>query len=573
MARKSPKERHESEQTCPALATDLVRAQARLQILGRIHRARDAFETFASHIVDDGVDGLLRKAKRLGRLANRHAPPETNDRADHGGAMAAVTAIDFLEHFFATFVLEVDVDVGRFGSLHRKKAFEEKVHLHGVDGRDAEHVADGGVRRRSAALEKDVLIAGVLEDVPDGEEVVFVAELGDELELVIDLFPERGLLFGGELQELLVGELPEPARSGLARGDGFLGVTVTQFLEREMKALLELEPAFEGVDGEGRTARSLQPRGQDEFEAPQIIGAQEPSFGIGLRQVPKLVEGLCVSDRGHELAQLEVLAIDEERKGRGEKRQPEIAGPLHEPFLEFGHAGRESQRKRERERGFSAAPADLGELEQPEGALIALLRGRREAGRRSDGVLRADARFLLEIGVRDPRKKTSADGNENEVPAQVRALTQESQEVAPPQRRQPLLAQGHAFESPARKEAAKIGVGAPMTRIDEERIRDVKVEADADGERKIRSPLAGLARGVKAPREAVESHAVGEPEARVTAIDAGVDELVRLGRALEKRKTRSSQPLKEHAYNCMALSMPLSKPKPCRHGNPFHRDG
>jgi hypothetical protein len=44
-------------------------------------------------------------------------------------------------------VLEIDIDVGRFLALDRKKALEQQVAVFGVDRRDAEAVADRRIGR------------------------------------------------------------------------------------------------------------------------------------------------------------------------------------------------------------------------------------------------------------------------------------------------------------------------------------------------------------------------------------------------------------------------------------------
>jgi hypothetical protein len=56
-----------------------------------------------------------------------------------------------------------------------------------VDLGDAEAEADGGVGRRAAALAEDAAAAGEADDVVDGEEIGRVAELGDQLQLVVEI--------------------------------------------------------------------------------------------------------------------------------------------------------------------------------------------------------------------------------------------------------------------------------------------------------------------------------------------------------------------------------------------------
>ena len=83
----------------------------------------------------------------------------------------AVTLIDVLDHLFAPLVLEIDIDVGRLLAFLRDEALEQEIDLRGIDGGDAEHIADGGVGRRAAALAQDLFALGEADDVVDGEEI------------------------------------------------------------------------------------------------------------------------------------------------------------------------------------------------------------------------------------------------------------------------------------------------------------------------------------------------------------------------------------------------------------------
>ena len=57
--------------------------------------------------------------------------------------------------------------------------------LHGIDGRDAERVADRAVGRGAAALHEDVVRAAELDDVPHDQEVAGEIEPADDVELVL----------------------------------------------------------------------------------------------------------------------------------------------------------------------------------------------------------------------------------------------------------------------------------------------------------------------------------------------------------------------------------------------------
>ncbi len=102
------------------------------------------------------ADGVFGEAKGLADLADRRAAAIGDDGGGDAGALAAVFAVDVLDHLLAPLVLEIDVDVGRLAPLRRDEALEQEVGAVGIDLGDAEAEADGGIGRRAAALAEDV---------------------------------------------------------------------------------------------------------------------------------------------------------------------------------------------------------------------------------------------------------------------------------------------------------------------------------------------------------------------------------------------------------------------------------
>ena len=131
-------------------------------------------------------DGVLRQAHRLADLAHRRAAAIGDDGGGDAGAVAAVAAIDILDHLLAPLMLEIDVDVRRLLPLRRDEALEQEIDLGRVDIGDGEAVADGGIRRRAAPLAEDVERAGIMHDVVHGEEIARVVELRDQRELLVE---------------------------------------------------------------------------------------------------------------------------------------------------------------------------------------------------------------------------------------------------------------------------------------------------------------------------------------------------------------------------------------------------
>ena len=110
------------------------------------------------------------------RMAERAAIAD--HRRGKPGAVAAVFRIDVLDHLLAPLMLEIDIDVGRLVARGADEALEQKVDLGGIDGGDAEAVADGGIGGRAAALAEDVLRSGRSGRDRDGEEIRRVVEAG-----------------------------------------------------------------------------------------------------------------------------------------------------------------------------------------------------------------------------------------------------------------------------------------------------------------------------------------------------------------------------------------------------------
>ncbi len=81
---------------------------------------------------------VLLQPHRLADLADRHARAVVDDGGADGGALAAVAAVEILDHLLAPLVLEVDVDIGRLAPLRRDEALEQHVDAGGIDGGDAE---------------------------------------------------------------------------------------------------------------------------------------------------------------------------------------------------------------------------------------------------------------------------------------------------------------------------------------------------------------------------------------------------------------------------------------------------
>ncbi len=91
---------------------------------------------------------------------------------------AAIALIDPLHHFFAPLVLEIDIDIRWFLAFRtrEKRSNNEPIRVFRIDGRDAKAITDRGIGSGAAALAKNIVRAGMCDDVVDRQEIGRVFE-------------------------------------------------------------------------------------------------------------------------------------------------------------------------------------------------------------------------------------------------------------------------------------------------------------------------------------------------------------------------------------------------------------
>ena len=218
------------------------------------------------------VDLLGGHAQRAAHVADGGAGAVGDHFGRHAGPFAAVFLVEILQDFLAAFVLEVDVDVGGFVPLAADEPLEQEVHPLGIDGGHAQAEADGRVGRRAAALAEDAATAGEDHEVPDGEKVGLVVQLFDQLQLVLDEAPH---LVGHAVRVAV--PRPFPGQPGqvfhrrLARRGEFLGVLVTQLVEREGRLPGDFQRLLQGLGIAGE-------------ERGHFLRRSQVALGIGKQQ-------------------------------------------------------------------------------------------------------------------------------------------------------------------------------------------------------------------------------------------------------------------------------------------------
>jgi len=152
-----------------------------------------AVEGFARDVVvvreelGDAIQGRVRDLEDFSHFANGRARAVAHDVRHHRRVRTVVFLVDVLDDFLAAVVLDIEIDVRRFGALPRDESLEQKIHLHGIDGGDSEAVADGGVRRRASSLTENSLTMAELDDFPHRQKIPVVLEFVDERKLLFEL--------------------------------------------------------------------------------------------------------------------------------------------------------------------------------------------------------------------------------------------------------------------------------------------------------------------------------------------------------------------------------------------------
>ena len=254
---------------------------------------------------------FLRQAERLAQVAYRAARPVTDHCGRERGTLPPVFRVEVLDHLLAPLVLEIDVDVGRLVPLLRDEALEQRRHACRIHLGNAERVAHRGIRRRAAPLAQDALRASKTHHVVHGKEKGFVAQLGDQPQLVLDQRPHLRRHSAGEaLDETFRRELRQPAGRGLALRHQLLGILVAQLVEGERAALCDCQ-------GFRQQLRRVELR--------QAHARAQVPLGVRVQRPPAALERRAEPDRGERVLQPPARAQVHVHIARGDQGQP--AGP------------------------------------------------------------------------------------------------------------------------------------------------------------------------------------------------------------------------------------------------------
>jgi hypothetical protein len=118
-------------------------------------------------------------------VPDRRAGQHRAERDDLGDVIRAVLLGDVVDHFLASPILEVDVDVRHRHAVRVEEALEREPVVDGVHRRDPQGVRHDGARRAPPAGGLDPLVAGEPHEVGDDQEVAGIPHRDDCPELVV----------------------------------------------------------------------------------------------------------------------------------------------------------------------------------------------------------------------------------------------------------------------------------------------------------------------------------------------------------------------------------------------------
>ena len=221
-------------------------------------------------------DHVLRQAHRLADLADRGAAAQVDHGGGQPGAVAAIAFIDPLDHLFAPFVFEIDVDIRRLAAFLRDEAFEDQRDGFGRNLGDAQKIADHRIGCRPPPLAQDAFGAGELHDVMHGQEIGRILDLADQRQFLLRAVDDLGRrAIGIAPVQPLTRQAFQTVLRGLAVL-GLIGVLVAQIAKAERTRPRDVHAAADRGGIAVKQPRHLGPR----FQPMLAIGQAARADGV-----------------------------------------------------------------------------------------------------------------------------------------------------------------------------------------------------------------------------------------------------------------------------------------------------
>lgn len=265
--------------------------------------------TVPGEVFGEATDLKFGHAEDFGDIGDGGSGLVGGEAADDSGVVGAVALEDELDDVVFAVVGEVDVDIGEFVEGHAfrvQEAAEVEFEPYGADAADTEAVAGEGIGGAAAGDPVDTPGAAILEQLPDVEEIIVVADGGDDAEFFLNLGEElAGLVCGVTSVESLENQMAEKRAGcggvgwgegrevGCGEGDAESGAAFGQFAGVIEESRVGLEGLGEGLRGAevpgavasfGGVFLVEEREGSDaleDVEAPAVGGCVVTDFGDG----------------------------------------------------------------------------------------------------------------------------------------------------------------------------------------------------------------------------------------------------------------------------------------------------
>ena len=279
-------------------AADIVAFLIRLAKISRLlHRLCKRHLELVRHELRDVRDLRVRHVERAPDVADRALRRHRAERDNLRDMVVAIALLDVLDDLAALDVVEIDIDIRHRHALRVQKALEQQIVLHRVEIRDAEEIRDNRASRRAAARpDADAMLARVVDEIPDNQEIAVVAHAVDDAELILEAVTDSWRGVGIALGQRLLAEEAQIRLVVLVRrGNRIVRQLQVPELELHVAALRNLHRVLNGLGAVGEKRRHFLRRLQI------VVVAVEP-------HAVRVINRLRHLDAEQDVVELAVLA-------------------------------------------------------------------------------------------------------------------------------------------------------------------------------------------------------------------------------------------------------------------------
>ena len=138
------------------------------------------------------VNTVQRQAECLPHITDGRTAAIGHDLGRDTGPLPSVLGIKILQHFLATLMFEIHINIGCLVPLPTDKPFEQHVSTVGINSSNPQTVTNSRICRRAATLAKNATIASKLYQIPNCQKIRFILEFRDQLQFMLNKLSHLG---------------------------------------------------------------------------------------------------------------------------------------------------------------------------------------------------------------------------------------------------------------------------------------------------------------------------------------------------------------------------------------------